>query len=178
MADINLITEEQKEFESFDNIRKKLSVVSVVLLVITALGTIGTLGYFTTLISARGALVERVEAASQKVNGLQGVEELIVVTKEKASVADQIISKRSDKVKIFNALATLVPQSVSFSDIKVTQGKIVISGRAKTSVDIAAFISALASTKGAEILTGVSVDSLSSDENGVYSFGVSANLVR
>lgn len=178
MADINLITQEQREFESFDNVRKKLSVVSVVMLVITAIGTIGTLGYFTKLIAQRGALIGRVEEASQKVNSLQGVEELIVVTKEKASIADQIISKRSDKVKVFNALAALVPQNVSFSDVKVTQGKIVISGRAKTSADVAAFISALTSTKGAEILSGVSVDSLASDESGVYSFGVSASTIK
>lgn len=178
MADINLLSEETRQLESFENLRKKLSVVSVLMLVITAIGTLATLAFFTTLVSERGKLIERVEESSAKVNSYKAVEELAVVTKEKVSLSEQIISKRSDKVVLFNNLASLVPQNVSFSDVKISQGKIVLTGRAKTSADVAAFISALVSAKGTQVVSNTSVDSLVSDEAGVYSFGVSANLAN
>ncbi len=178
MADINLLADEEKQFESFDNLRKKLSVASVLLLVFTAIATLGTLAYFTTLASARGSIVDRVEAASAKVNSYKNVEELAVVTKDKVMIAGQILAARSDKVKLFNAISQLIPKTVSFSDVKVSQGKIVFSGQAKTSADIAALVSGFSSAKGAEIMSGVSVDSLVSDEKGQYSFGISAALVN
>jgi len=178
MADINLLSEEDKTSESFDNLRKKLSALSILLLVFAALGTVATLVFYTSLVSARDKIVTRVDEAAAQVDSLKNVEELAVVTVQKAQSANQVLSARSDKVKIFNELSTLVPQSVSFSDIKITQGKMVFSGKAKTSADVAAFIAALTSATGAQILTGVSVDSLSSDSSGVYNFGISATLAK
>lgn len=178
MADINLISEEEKQLEGFEGLRKKLSVVSIILLVFCAIATLGTLGYFTTLVSARAKLIDRVDEAAAKVDSFKEAEELVVVTKEKVSVADQIISKRPDRVKIFNGLAELVPKQVSLADLKLSQGKIVFSGQAATSSDISAFVSALVSAKGSQIVTGVSIDSLVSDDKGAYAFGISANLVN
>ena len=178
MADINLLSQEDKGYESFDALRKKLSVFSVILLVVSAVATLGTLAFYTSLVSGRDKIIIRVEDASAKVNSYKNVEELAVVTKEKAQVASGVIASRSDHVKLFNALSQFVPQNVSFTNIKVAQGKIVLSGSAKTSADIAGFISALTSTQGAEMFSGVSVDSLGSDEQGVYTFGISATLIK
>lgn len=178
MADINLLSQEDKQYESFDNLRKKLSLLAVMLLVVAAIATLATLAFYTSLVSARDKIITRVEDASAKVNSYKNVEELAVVTKEKVQVASLVLSTRSDKVKLFNALSQLVPQNVSFSDIKVSQGKMVLSGRAKTSADVAGFIAALTSTQGTQILKGISVDSLVSDEGGIYAFGISATLVK
>lgn len=178
MADINLLSGEEKKDEGFENLRKKLSVGAVLLLVFTAVSTLATLAYFTTLVSARSELISRVEETSAKVNNFKSTEELVVVTKEKATVASEILAQRSDKVETFNTLAQIVPQNVTFSDVKIAQGKFVVNGQAKTSADIAGFVSSLVSSKGAQILSDVSIDSLVSDERGVYSFGISANLIK
>lgn len=178
MADINLLSQEEKKDESFENLRKKLSVGSVLLLVFTAAATLATLAYFTKLVSVRSGLISRVEEASFKVNSYKSVEELVVVTKEKAAISNEMIAKRSDKVEVFNTLAEIVPQNVTFSDVKISQGKFVVNGQAKTSADVAGFVSSLLSAKGAEVLADISIDSLVSDEKGVYSFGISSNLVK
>lgn len=178
MADINLLSQEDKQFESFDALRKKLSVLSVILLAVSAIAALGTLAFYTSLISSRNKIITRVEDASAKVNSYKNVEELAVVTKEKVQVASGVIAARSDQVKLFNALSQLVPVNVSFTSIKVAQGKIVLSGIAKTSADVAGFIAALTSAQGAQIFSGVSVDALVSDDQSVYTFGISAALVK
>ena len=178
MADINLLSVEDKKYEGFENLRKKLSIFSVLLLVFTAISTLATLAYFTTLASARSKLIIQVEDASSKVNSYKGVEELAVVTKEKAMIVEQITLQRLDSVKFFNQLSQIIPQDVSFSDVKISQGKGVGNGRARTSADVAGFISALVSARGGEIVSDVSIDSLVSEESGVYAFGVSANIVK
>lgn len=176
MADINLVTEEQKQYEGLESLRKKLSVAAVIMLVFTAVATLGTLTYFTSLVSARRDLIARIDESSAKVDSFRTVEELAVVVKEKISVAEQIIDGRSDKVKFFNSLAQLVPQNVAFGDLKLSQGRVTISGSAKTSNDIAAFVSALVSSRGAEVISQVSVDALSSGDNGTYTFGISGSV--
>ena len=178
MADINLLSQEDTQYESFDALRKKLSVLSVILLVVSAVATLGTLAFYTSLVSTRDKIILRVEDASAKVNSFKNVEELAVVTKEKVQVASGVIASRSDQVKLFNALSQFVPQNVSFSNIRVAQGKIVLSGSAKTSADVASFISALTSAQGAKMFSGVSVDSLTSDEQGIYTFGISATIIK
>ena len=178
MADINLLAQESKQYESFENLRKKISVAAVILLVVVSIATLATLAFFTNLVMARGKLIARVDEAAVRVNDFKAVEELAVVTKEKASLAQEIINRRSDKVGFFNNLAQLVPQNVSFSDIKISQQRVTISGQAKTSADIAALVSGLLSSQGATIVSGVSVDSLVSGEGGRYSFGLSANVVK
>src|SRR3989338_4640348 len=116
MADINLLSQEDTQYESFDALRKKLSVVS-------AVATLGTLAFYTSLVSTRDKIILRVEDASAKVNSYKNVEELAVVTKEKVQVASGVIASRSDQVKLFNALSQFVPQNVSFSNIRVAQDR-------------------------------------------------------
>jgi Tfp pilus assembly protein PilN len=101
-----------------------------------------------------------------------------VVTKEKAKGADEILATSVDHRNILSQLSELLPQNVYFIDFKLTQGKFIITGKARSSADMAGFVSSLTSSKGAEIISGVNIDNLTSDESGQYDFGLSAALVQ
>ncbi len=176
MADINLIPQETAKSEDFDKLRSKLTVISIIILVLTAVGAIVTLAFFAYLVSQRENLISRVEQASATVNSYKENEELLVVAKDKSSTAAKIISSRLDQVNIFTTLAQIIPKNVYFSDIKITAHDTQISGKAKSSADIAGLISSLLSSEGAKVISGVSVNSLSSDETGQYTFGLTATV--
>lgn len=176
--DINLIPVEQRASERFELLTKKLSLLSVILLVATAIFTLATLFFFTALVSKRSALISEIEQSSSTINSYKASEELATVIKNKASAADKILLSRADYTELFEQFAQLVPQGVYFSDIKISSGKMIVSGKAKTSADIAGFTSALVSAEGSKIISSVSVESLSSDEGGVYSFVVSGKLIK
>jgi hypothetical protein len=177
MADINLIPQEERANARAELIQKRLQFSSVGFLVFTAVLTILTLLFFAMFASKRAQLVAEIEDNSSKINRLKAQEELIVVVKDKASAADTIISSRIDFPVIFGKFSSLVPQNIYFTDIRVATGKIVISGKAKTSSDVAGLASSLVSASGAEIVSDVSIDSLSSDDAGIYSFVASAKIV-
>src|SRR3990167_2835652 len=152
MADINLLTSEEKTAERIDFARKKLLAVSIVILVFTAISTLATLGFYTSLVSKRSQLVKDVQSSSVAISDLQVTEELITVVKAKASIADKIFSTRSNLSSFFNQLEELVPQGLYFSDFRVSAGKLAISGKARSSADMAGFVTALSSQKGAQIV--------------------------
>ncbi len=176
MTDINLLPIEEKTAERFALLRKRLMVVSVGLLAITAVFTLGTLGMFTSMVSKRSEFVDRVQKSSATISSLKPVEELIVVVKGKIAVAEKILGSRTSLADFFNQLSQLLPQGVYFTDLRMSSGKVVISGKARSSAEMASFVSSLSSEKGAQIISGVTIDSLSSDESGAYSFVISASL--
>lgn len=177
MVDINLVPEEQKKTEDFGKLRNKLMFISVAILAVTAIGAIATLVFFSLFISQRQQLTTRVENASGEVNSYKAIEELIVVSKDKAQTAQQIFNSRINKVDVFTKLAEIIPQNVYFTDIKITQKDTTLNGRARSSADVAGLISALLSTRGLGIFSNVSINTLSADENGEYTFALSAQLV-
>lgn len=177
MADINLLPTEERSAESFENIRHKVLWGSIGFLVFTAISALVILGFYSTLASKRATLVSQIESKSSEINSLKPTEELIVVVKEKASNADKILNARKNLADVFGSFSQLVPQGVYFSDIKISGGKVVLSGKARTSADIAGLISSMTSAKGAEIVNNVTVDSLSSDDGGAYAFVVTLQLV-
>ncbi len=176
MPDINLLPVEEKGAEKTEGIRKKLSIFSAFILVLVAAFGVVTLVMYTSLASGRQRIESRIDSSTSEINALKDTEAMIVVTKDKASVAEKIISGRSDQVNVFNKFAQLVPQNVYFSDIKFTGLKATFSGKAKTSADVAGFISSLASDVGSKIISNVNIDSLSSDQEGVYTFSISGQL--
>ncbi len=178
MADINLLPVEEKSAERFENLYKKLVIAAILLLAFTAASTLAILGFFSVLSSQRSSLVSRVEASSATIGDLKSIEELQVVVKQKASVANKIITARSSLGDVFQTLVQLVPQGVFFTDMRFSGLKVVISGRAKTSGDVAGLVSQLVSTSGNKIFSAVSIDSLSSDEAGIYTFVLSAQLIK
>ena len=163
MADIN-------------RLRKKLNLFSVFLLIFTAISAVVILVFFTSLASAQQKLLSSVEQSSLAIDSYKAQEELSVVTKDKASIAFKIIAARGNQLKALNTLAEIIPQGVYFTDLKFSGGKAVFSGRARSSADVAGFISALVSARGSEILSDVNIDSLGSGESGVYTFAVSGKL--
>lgn len=177
MPDINLLPEEERSAEGFENLRKKLLLGSVAALVITGVLTMVVLFYFAALNAQKDKLVERVEASSGEIESMKAQEELIVVTKDKASSAEKILSSRTNMSEFFTKFGQLVPQNLFFSDLRIGGSKFTASGRAKTSNDVAGFVSALVSAKGTDLVSNISIDSLSSDENGNYSFVVNMSLV-
>lgn len=177
MADINLIPPEEKESARIELLQKRLQIFSIGFLVMTAGLTILTLSFFAMSASRRTELIALVEDSSSQINKLKAHEELVVVVKDKVSVASQIITSRVELTEVFEKLSQLVPESVHFTDIRVAAGKMVISGRAKTSADVAGLATSLVSAGGSEIVSDVSVDSLSSGEDGTYIFVISAKLV-
>lgn len=177
MADINLIPQEERTNARVEGLQKKLQIYSVGFLILTAIVTIVTLVVFTMFSSKRAQLVSEVEELSASINKFKDREELIVVVKDKASAADKIISTRVEFTEVFDKFASLIPQGVYFTDIRVASGKIVLSGKAKTSADVAGLANSLSSASAAEVVSDVSIDSMSSDVNGTYSFVASAKLI-
>lgn len=174
--DINLLPFEEREQERFALIVKRLSLAAVISLVLTALFTLITLIFFTRLASRRSELISDVERSSSTINTYKATEELVVVVKNKVASADKILSLRANYPGLFDALAQLVPQGVYFTDFKVSSGKIIITGKAKTSADVAGFVSSLLSPAGNQLVSRVSVDTLNSDDQGIYSFSLSGQL--
>lgn len=176
MADINLLPVEDKGTETSEGIRKKLSIASVVVLVATAAFGVVTLVMFTSIASQRQKIQSRIDTSTSQIESLKDTEAMIVVTKDKASIADKVLSGRADQVNIFNQFAQLVPENVYFTDIKFLGSKATFSCKAKSSADVAGFISSLASDNGTKIISNVNIDSLSSDQEGVYTFNISGQL--
>lgn len=177
MADINLIPAQEKANVKFELLRKRLQLFSIVILVGAAVFTVATLFLFTYFASANSSLAAQVEQDSAKVNLLKGTEELLLVVGDKATAASTVLSGRQDYPNFFQKLSALVPQNLYFTDMRVAEGKVVISGKARTSADVAGLANSLLSAKGAELVSGVSVDSLSSDDSGIYTFVISASIV-
>lgn len=176
MADINLIPNEAKRTEEFDKLKGKITLAAVVVLIMAAVAAFVTLAFYAYFISMRENLVKRVEAASSEVNRYKASEELAVVAKDKASTASQLLGTRQNKVEVFTTLAKLIPQNVNFASLTISLNDLKASGRAKSSADVAGLVSALLSTEGTKIMSDVTIDSLVSDESGVYTFGLSAKL--
>ena len=176
MADINLLPVEERSARSFEQVQGKLSLISTIFLVVTALFTLGTLGFFITLSSQRSKLLSGIEETSAAINNLKSTEELTVVTKGKVSTASKMLIARTDFASFFEKFSELVPEGVYFSDIRFTGNRISFVGKARTSADVAGLVSAVVSNSGSEIVSGVSVDSLSSDETGAYAFSMTAQL--
>lgn len=177
MTNINLLPEEERAQVSFEGLKQKLSVASVAVLAVAAVLTLGTLIFFTILGRARAGLVLRIEDNSAQINDLKVIEDLVVVVKGKTTLASKITDKGTNVTDIFNKVAEIVPQGVYFTDIKLLTEKVALNGKAKTSSDMAGLISSLTGSKGVEVLEGVTVDALSSDEKGQYTFAISAKLV-
>lgn len=177
MADINLLPTEERSARSLEAAQGKLALVSTIFLVVTALFTLGTLGFFVTLTNQRNRLLGGIEEASATIDSLKSTEELVVVTKSKASTALKILGSRTDYASFFEKFSSLIPEGVYFSDIRFTGSRISLVGKARTSTDVAGLVSAFISTQGSSVISGISVESLSSDETGVYSFSVTAQLV-
>lgn len=178
MAEINLLPAEERSAEGFEGIYGKVLIAGVAMVLISGMLTLAVLGYFSALSSKRSEYISRVEQSSATINSLKSTEELIVVVKEKASIADKILTARSPFGDVFSKLVQLVPQGVFFTDMKFSGLKVTVSGKAKSSADVSGFIDQLVSEKGSEIFLDVSVDSLASDDTGVYSFVLTARLVK
>lgn len=178
MPDINLIPEEAKKSEEFENLRSKISLASTVFLILTAIVAFVTLAFFAFFINKREQLIAKVEDVSATVNNYKTIEELIVVAKDKASVADNIPNSRLNKVTFYRTLTEIIPQNVYFTDIKINPKGSTMNGKARSSADVAGLISSLLSTKGSQIISDVSINSLVSNESGAYTFGLSLTLVK
>lgn len=178
MADINLIPQEAKKSEEFEKLRAKITIASVAILILTAIAAFVTLAFFAFYISEREKLLARVEDASAAVNSYKSVEELLVVVKDKATTAEKIKSAVLSRVDVIKTLAQLMPQNVYFTDVKIASDATKLSGRAKSSADVAGLISAFLSQEGQRIISNVTIDSLASDETGTYTFSVSAKLTK
>ncbi|MCR4324118.1 MAG: PilN domain-containing protein [Candidatus Curtissbacteria bacterium] len=177
-AEINLLPQQEKIAEGAQTAGRKLKTFAVGLLVLTAILTIITLGLFAFYASKRSNLIAEIEENSASVNQYKLQEERLVVVKDKVGVVSSLIAARENYPNFFEVLATLVPQDVYFTDLKVSENKVAISGKARSSGAVAALVSGLLSERGIPIVNTIGIDSLSSDQTGTYSFIVSANLVN
>lgn len=177
MADINLLPQEERENEQYFLLVKRLQVAAVGALVVTAILVIITLVMFTTFSSRKAGFSSQIEDLSSKINGLKAQEELLVVIKDKVGNASRLSGARVEYHSLFNKLAAIIPQGVYFTDVRVTSGKAVISGKARSSNDVAGLVSAVTSARGTEIISDVSIDTLSSDETGIFSYVISGKVI-
>lgn len=176
MADINLLPVEDKSVENLTDLQKKATIVSFGLLIVTAVATVATLIMFTIYAGERNTINEKIGVSSGNIEKLKPVEELLVVASKKAGSAQKGLSTRFDYVDFFNGFSALVPQGVYFSDVKISGTKLSLSGKAKTSADIAGLVSSLVSDSGQEVISGANIESLSSDSKGVYVFTMTADI--
>lgn len=177
MAEINLLPVDERKNENLEKLRKNLSVFSTIALFAVAGFALVTLIFFTRLIGERREIISRIEAASSMISSFENTEALLVVTKSKTSLASDVLNSRTDHIEFFNNFSSIIPTNVYFSDIKFTSGKVTFTGKAKTSADLAGLVASLASPDGSKLISTVSIDSLSADEERIYSFGISALVV-
>jgi Tfp pilus assembly protein PilN len=177
MADINPLPAEERANERYYTIVHRLQIASVAILATVAVLTIVTLILFTSASSRHSNLVLELEDLSAAIHNLKPQEELIVVVKDKVGVSQQLVTANIFYNNFFNKLAGIVPSGIYFTDFRVSAGKAVISGKARASGDVGSFVSALTGAKGSELVADVSVDTLSSDETGVFSFVISAKVI-
>ena len=177
MADINLLPKEEKANERYYALVHRLQIASIGILATVAILTIVTLVLYSSFSSRRSDLISELEDLSGQVNRFKGQEELIVVIKDKVKAAEQLLGAQIEYHNFFNNLAQIIPQGIFFTDFRVSSGRTVISARAKTSGDVASFVSVLTSARGTELIADVSIDTLSSDETGVFAFVISAKIV-
>lgn len=178
MADINLLPQEEKASERVLKLQKNLSIVSFALLILVAIGTVITLVMFTIFASDRNNLNSQIADSTKRIDASREKEELLTVVKKKATAVDKLESTRLDQTKIFNALAELTPNDVYFSGISVKDNKVVVSGKARTSVDMAGFVSSIVNPPGTKYFTAVNLGALSSDAKGEYSFSMEAEIIN
>lgn len=178
MADINLLPVEDKSVENLTDLQKKATFASFGVLLVTAVATVATLVMFTIYAGERNRINEQIGESSNSIVRLKPVEELLVVASKKAGSAQKALDMRFDYATFFNGFSSLVPQGVYFADIKVSGTKLTLSGKAKSSADVARFISEAVSERGQEVINGVNIESLSSDDKGVYTFSMSADAVK
>ena len=176
MSEINLVPEEAKKTEDFDKVRSKIVIASVALLALTAIVAIVTLAFFGYFVSIRKDLISRVEEASATVNKYKSTEELLVVTKDKAAIANDLIDSRVDFLIFYGTLVEIIPQRVSFNNISVGLDAVTFKGKAASSAEVAVLVSALLSEKGSAIVSNVLVNSLVADQTREYTFDISAEL--
>lgn len=176
MADINLLPQEEKANERYYALVHRLQIASVGVLVIVAILTVVTLFMFTTFSRTREGLVTQLADLSATVNGFKSQEELLVVVKDKTVAAEKLTTSRVDYHNFFNKLANLVPEGIFFTDFRVSAAKAVVSGKARGSDDVANLVNSLTSSKGTELVSDVSVDTLSSDETGQFSFVITVKV--
>lgn len=177
MADINLLPQEEKARESEELWRRRLKIGSIGFLVVSAVLTTVTLGLFTVSASKRANLVAQVEETSSQIESLRAQEELLVVVKDKAATAGVVLGSRTEYASFFEKLASLVPEGVYFTELRVDEGRVVLTGKAKTSAEVAGLVSSLVSVGGAEVVSDLTIDSLSSNDSGEYGFVMSAQIV-
>ena len=178
MASINLLPQKEKAQERFVGLQRKLQISAVSLLVLVAIFTFVTLFFYTSLSAKRAEIISHIQEASGKIEAQKTKEELIVVVKDKTATAQKLLDGRIEYINFFDKLASVIPQGVYFSDIRVFGGKVVFSGKAKTSADAAGLVRSFSSGQGAEVLSDLNVETLSADETGIYSFVISAKLVQ
>lgn len=177
MAEINLLPHEERSHARAQGLRKRLQIISIVSLVVTAILTLVTLALFSFFAVRRGRLIAEIQSNSVLIDQQNAKEELIVVIGDKIAIAQKLISSNTKYPEFFDKLARLVPQGVYFTDIRIQDGKFVITGKGRTSADVAGLANSLLSAEGVKIISSVVVDSLSRDEDGVYDFVVSAQVV-
>lgn len=178
MPDINLVPAQERVAERFESLKKRLSLGSAVFLVVTAVFTLGVLVFFTTQVSKRSQLLAQVEDSAQVINSHKSKEELLVVAKDKSALAEKVLAERTDYYQTFNEFAKLVPQGVYFTDIKFSAGKIIMNGKAKSSAEVAGLVSSLLTAEGSKIVSNVTIDTLTADETGTYTFSISAQSAQ
>lgn len=176
MPDINLIPVEEKAQERAEHFQKQLQAISIGVLAVSAVVTLFTLMMFTKSVSEKNDLIAKVEENSVKINQYKPQEELLVVAKDKAGAAEKLLTQRTDYTTFFNKMASIIPQGVYFTDVRVSAAKVNISGKAKTSADVAGLVSSLTSSAGSGLIKNIALETLSSDEFGTYAFVISGEL--
>lgn len=177
MADINLLPSEEKVSEKLGSLQKKFTFFSVFVMVVVAAATVATLFMFTAVKAEETKLTERHKKAAEEVNSHLLSEELLTVIDKKAESATKARSSRLVYTNILRRTAELMPLGVSFEDLKVDGLKMSAGASASSSAEVANLVSSfVTSDEGKKLFTSMNIDSLSTDKDGQYRFGVSMQL--
>lgn len=179
MADINLIPTEEKTSSSLASLQQKLTIFSVLVLAVVAVFTVVTLIMFTQLKGQEADLNARISKAATAVSANQLSEWLLAAVSKKADSANKVLGSRLIYTNVLTKTAELMPQGVSFTDLKLSGAKVTSSAKAKTSADVANLVSSFVTTdEGKKLFSSLSIDSLASDDKGNYTFSVSMDLAQ
>lgn len=175
---INLLPKKEYEFIRREKLQKLFSLISVLALVAFAAFAVLSFSYWLLNFNRAQNLDKETQRIEKEIDSQKQVEGYQFALKEKISALKNIQSGRKDLVPIFDSLKLIIPSGVSLKTVALgLDGAANLAGEAITASDLGSLIDALLDPEnGGKYFSSISIDSLSSTKEGLFSFTINAKL--
>lgn len=178
--EINLLPAKDAAQERFETLNRKLIFASAVILVATIVSIAAIFGYWGLILRQKNQVANDINTATAIIKTYEESEFLQRTLKTNLSRLNEIFVSQTDFEQILGQIQEVVIEGVALSDLAIAKdGKIVLTGEARTSTDLSAFLRGLVdSGKGGKYFSNVNVSTLSSDKSSTYKFSLTMTMVE